>query len=90
MAAPGGKLGKGLATEGVQAALQVAFERFQLPEVIAFMVPADLPSRRVMHKLGMMRNPQDDFDHPRIPAGHPFQRHVLYRAQRKEWLERPR
>jgi hypothetical protein len=26
----------------------------------------------------MRRDPADDFDHPRIPEGHPFRRHVLY------------
>ncbi len=33
----------------------------------------------------MTRDPQDDFDHPRIPDGHPFQRHVLYRLQKSDW-----
>jgi ribosomal-protein-alanine N-acetyltransferase len=38
-----------------------------------------------MEKLGMTRNPDDDFDDPRIPAGNPCQRHVLYRIQKSEW-----
>ena len=74
--------GKGLATEGARACLSLAFEKFHLPEVVAFTIPANLPSRRVMEKLGMIRNPDEDFDDPRIPAGHPFQRHVLYRIQK--------
>lgn len=77
--------GRGLATEGAHAALQVAFEKFQLAEVVAFTVPANLPSRRVMEKLGMTHNPDDDFNHPRLPAGHPLQRHVLYRIQKSDW-----
>jgi len=44
-------------------------------------VPANLPSRRVMEKIGMTRHPADDFDHPRVPEGHPLRRHVLYRAR---------
>jgi RimJ/RimL family protein N-acetyltransferase len=36
-------------------------------------------SMRVMEKIGMHRDPRDDFDHPRIPAGHSLHRHVLYR-----------
>ena len=77
--------GKGLATEGARACLDLAFGQFQLPEVVAFTTPANLPSRRVMEKLGMTRNPDDDFDDPRIPAGNPCQRHVLYRIQKSEW-----
>ena len=77
--------GKGLATEGARACLDLAFGKFQLPEVVAFTIPANLPSRRVMEKLGMTRNPDDDFDDPRIPAGNPCQRHVLYRIQKADW-----
>jgi ribosomal-protein-alanine N-acetyltransferase len=42
-------------------------------------------SRRVMERLGMRRNPVDDFDHPNIVAGHPLRRHVLYRLTQHEW-----
>ena len=34
-----------------------------------------------MEKLGMTHEPADDFDHPLLPAGHPLQRHVLYRLK---------
>ena len=77
--------GKGLATEGARACLDLAFGQFRLPEVVAFTTPANLPSRRVMEKLGMTRNPDDDFDDPRIPADNPCQRHVLYRIQKSDW-----
>jgi len=33
----------------------------------------------VMERLGMTHDPSDDFDHPRIEAGHPLRRHLLYR-----------
>jgi RimJ/RimL family protein N-acetyltransferase len=77
--------GKGLATEGALACLDLAFDKFRLPEVVAFTIPANLPSRRVMEKLGMTHNPEDDFDDPRIPASNPCQRHVLYRIQKSDW-----
>ena len=35
----------------------------------------------------MGRDPDDDFDHPRIPDGHPLRRHVLYRLGRERWQE---
>jgi RimJ/RimL family protein N-acetyltransferase len=36
---------------------------------------------RVMERLGMTRDPADDFDNPYVAAGHPLRRHVLYRAR---------
>jgi ribosomal-protein-alanine N-acetyltransferase len=32
-----------------------------------------------MRRVGMTHDPADDFDHPRMPHGHPLKRHVLYR-----------
>ncbi len=77
--------GQGYATEGARAALDVAFLRLGLPEVVSFTVPANVRSRRVMEKLGMHRDPSEDFEHPRVPEGHPLRRHVLYRLRRSEW-----
>ena len=73
--------GRGYATEAARAALADAFGRLGLAEVVAFTVPANAPSRAVMTRLGMTRDPADDFDHPLLPAGHPLRRHVLYRAR---------
>ena len=52
-----------------------------LDEILSFTVPANLKSRRVMEKIGMRRDPADDFDHPGLPEGHPLRRHVLYRKK---------
>jgi hypothetical protein len=38
-----------------------------------------------MERLGMRRNPVDDFDHPLLPENHPLQRHVLYRLDSHSW-----
>lgn len=73
---------QGLATEGAGAVLPWALETLHLSEVVSFTTEGNLPSRRVMEKLGMIRNPADDFDHPGMPEGHPLCRHVLYRARR--------
>ena len=81
--------GQGLATEGARAVLQFAFVQAQLAEVAAFTVPANLPSRRVMEKIGMSRDPEDDFDHPKLPDRHPLRRHVFYRIDRQAWLNQP-
>ena len=71
--------GKGLATEAAQSMVAYAAAQLGLEALVSFTVPGNFRSRRVMQKLGMTRDPADDFDHPRFPAGHPFRRHVLYR-----------
>jgi RimJ/RimL family protein N-acetyltransferase len=73
---------RGFATEGARAALAFGFAQLHLNEIVAFTVPANVRSRRVMEKLDMTHNPADDFDHPHIPEGHPLRRHVLYRIAR--------
>ena len=80
--------GKGLATEGARAAMRYGFEHLRLPSLVSFTVPANERSRHVMEKLGMTHEAADDFDHPRLPAGHCLRRHVLYRLSRTEWEQR--
>jgi RimJ/RimL family protein N-acetyltransferase len=72
---------QGLATEGARAVLAYAFGALGLKEIVSFTVPANVPSRRVMEKIGMTHRPEDDFDHPRLPEDHPLRRHVLYRIR---------
>ena len=74
--------GYGYATEAARAAVDHGFEEHQLHEIVAFTVPGNFRSRRVMERLGMTHDPADDFEHPGIPAGHPLRRHVLYRLAR--------
>lgn len=80
-----GAWGQGYATEAAQAAVRFGFETLGLGEIVSFTVPANDRSRRVMDRLGMTRDPQDDFDHPRLPHGHPLRHHVLYRLGRVDW-----
>lgn len=74
--------GKGYATEGARAALDHAFNELKWPEVVAFTAATNVPSQRVMERLGMAHDPRDDFDHPRVEAGHPLRRHLLYRIKK--------
>jgi RimJ/RimL family protein N-acetyltransferase len=71
--------GQGLATECAREMVRYASEQLRLNALVSFTVPANTRSRRVMEKLGMLRNPADDFDHPALPGGHPLRKHVLYR-----------
>jgi RimJ/RimL family protein N-acetyltransferase len=73
--------GQGYAQEGARAALDHAFGPAGLAEVVSMTVPGNWRSRRVMESLGMYRVPEDDFDHPLMPHGHPLRRHVLYRLR---------
>lgn len=77
--------GKGYATEGARAALAFGFREAGLDEIVSFTVPANVRSWRVMERLGMTRDPADDFDHPMLPPGHPLCRHVLYRLSRSAY-----
>ena len=74
--------GRGLATEAAGAVVRFAFESLALDALVSFTVPANIRSRRVMEKIGMIRNPAEDFDHPQLQEGHPLRRHVLYRLRR--------
>jgi RimJ/RimL family protein N-acetyltransferase len=71
--------GQGYATEAARLALDFGFRRIGLREIVSFTTVANWRSRRVMERLGMRRDPSEDFDHPRIAPGHPLRPHVLYR-----------
>ena len=73
--------GRGYATEGARAALDYALTELKWPEVVAFTAAPNLRSQRVMERLGMTHDANDDFDHPKIEAGHPLRRHLLYRIK---------
>jgi RimJ/RimL family protein N-acetyltransferase len=76
--------GRGYATEAARAALEFGLGQLTLDEIVSFTVPANRRSWRVMERIGMTRNPADDFDHPALAEGHLLRRHVLYRARAPE------
>jgi RimJ/RimL family protein N-acetyltransferase len=82
--------GHGYATEAARAALDFAFEAERMDEIVSFTVHANRRSRAVMERSGLVRDAGGDFEHPRLPAGHPQRRHVLYRIDRARWLDAPR
>lgn len=77
--------GQGYATEAAREALRYGFEQVGLTEVVSMTATGNLRSRAVLRKLGMTHDPGDDFDHPRVPDGHPLKRHVLYRLNVEQW-----
>lgn len=71
--------GQGYATEAARLALRFGFETLKLSEIVSFTTVANRRSRAVMERIGMHRDPADDFDSPTLPEGHPLRPHVLYR-----------
>jgi RimJ/RimL family protein N-acetyltransferase len=71
--------GRGYATEAARLALGYGFGTLALSEVVSFTSATNHRSRAVMERIGMRRDPAEDFDHPKLPEGHPLRRHVLYR-----------
>ncbi|MFE1171397.1 GNAT family N-acetyltransferase [Streptomyces sp. NPDC058773] len=76
--------GQGYATEAGEAALAFGFTALGLPEILAVTTTTNLRSQAVMRRLGMTRDPADDFDNPDAPGG-PLRRNVLYRISAEAW-----
>jgi len=77
--------GQGYATEAAKASLAFGFEQAGIGEIVSFTSTANSRSQAVLRRLGMTRNPADDFDHPDLAQGHPLRRNVLYRIAPSYW-----
>ncbi len=73
--------GKGYATEGAKACLDFAFNQLGIEQIVSFTAEKNFRSRKVMERIGMKY--EGEFEHPKLPQGHPLRRHVLYRICRK-------
>ena len=49
-------------------------------------MPANVRSLRVMEKIGLKRDINGDFAHPKLPADNPLSQHILYRLSKDEYL----
>lgn len=78
--------GKGYATEGAKAALAYGFKECDLAEIVSFTVPQNLKSIAVMERLGMVRDLNGGFRHPKLPLSYRLSEHVLYRLTRDTYL----
>lgn len=81
--------GKGYASEAARAWLRFGFETMGYEEIVAFTIPDNGPSRRVMERIGMSQDLAGDFRHPAIPEDHPCSMHVLYRLAKADWEKQP-
>jgi ribosomal-protein-alanine N-acetyltransferase len=77
--------GRGIAPEAARECLRYGFDDLGFAEIISFTAVTNGNSRRVMEKIGLVRDPNGDFDHPGVPAGSALRPHVLYRLARTDW-----
>lgn len=78
--------GQGYAREAAQAALGLAFERLNLPCVYAQTSERNVPSWRLMERLGMTRRPDLDYPDPDYPPeDNPT---MVYHLDAAQWRER--
>lgn len=82
--------GNGYATEAGEAALGFGFGEAGLSEIVSFATVANDRSRAIMERLGMSRDPAEDFNHPGLPRGHRLSPHVLYRIMSSDFQRRSR
>ena len=74
--------GRGLATEGGRAALRFGFDVVGLDEIVSIYEPDNVPSGRVMERIGMHRD--HDTIHPTLGVDL-----RVYRLLRSEWKPPP-
>ncbi|MFD5254935.1 GNAT family N-acetyltransferase [Streptomyces bobili] len=79
---------QGYATEAALTVLAHGFDAHDLPEILAVTTATNLRSQAVMRRIGMTRDPADDFDDPTEPEG-PLRPNVLYRIARTTPSSRP-
>lgn len=75
--------GRGFAREAAEAALDWAFATLPERRIGAITVPDNAASWGLMERIGMVRDPAGDFDHPAVAPDSPFRRHITY------WKYRP-
>ena len=75
--------GKGIAKEAAVASLDLAFGRFEAPNVIALTVAANEPSWGLMHRLGMARRADLDFIDDRF--GPDLNPTIVYWLDASDW-----
>jgi ribosomal-protein-alanine N-acetyltransferase len=74
--------GRGITPEAARECLRHGVEDLGFDEIISFTAVTNANSRRVMEKIGLVRDLDGDFDHPSLPEGNPLRPHVLYRLRR--------
>lgn len=76
--------GKGYATEAAISCLDYGFTKLKLDRIHAFTACVNLPSEKVMIRLGMSKM-SEHFMHPLVPEKSHLCEHVLYCLSKQNW-----
>lgn len=77
--------GMGYASEAALAWLDHGFTALGIDEIYSYTPRLNLPSEKVMQRIGMRRAERLDFDHPAIPDGHALKPMVVYQLGRGQF-----
>lgn len=77
--------GKGYASEAARKSLDLAFDHFGAPFVVALTVPDNLASQKVMERLGMRRVPHFDYADRRFPCPGELNPSIVTLITAAEW-----
>ena len=74
--------GAGYASEAAAAALAWGFANLGVCEIVSFTAASNVRSEAVMRRIGLVRDPSRDFEHPNLAFDHPLRPHIVYVARR--------
>jgi RimJ/RimL family protein N-acetyltransferase len=77
--------GHGYAEEAAINSLDLAFDRFRAPDVVAVTALGNLPSQGLMVRLGMIRREDLDFVDERFPADSEVNPQIVFRIDAADW-----
>lgn len=76
--------GKGIAREAAEASIAYGWAHTDAPRISAWTTKENTRSWGLMVRLGMMRHPELDFQHPKYAPGDPFGAQIVYAIDRPE------
>jgi RimJ/RimL family protein N-acetyltransferase len=77
--------GQGIAKEAAVASLDLAFDRFAAPRVVAITALGNLPSQGLMIRLGMSRREDLDFVDQRFPPDSEINPQIVFLIDAADW-----
>jgi RimJ/RimL family protein N-acetyltransferase len=80
-----GAWGRGYAKEAAIALMDLAFDKFAAPRVIAVTAAGNEPSQGLMIRLGMTRTPEFDFVDERFPPDSDVNPQIVFTIDAADW-----
>jgi RimJ/RimL family protein N-acetyltransferase len=75
--------GQGYATEAAASVLPWGFATLDVPAIYSWTTRINRRSEAVMQRIGMVRAPEYDFEHPNLALDDPLRAHVVYVTARQ-------